>query len=274
MTITFYATMTVDHIRPYMANVPVLLPASSWVRVKMRRPNLPPQVQEVAADSGGFVATFRWGGEYRYTPQQYVDWLNTFTPSWAATMDFCCEPPITDGKADVVRERQQRTTEMAYRFWSDYRDTPWTWTPTVQGWNVEDYQRHAATLRPLIEKMKAHYSADPRFRVGIGTLCARANAAMVHRFVRAVAAELPGVPLHLWGVKLSVLKSHLALPQVVSVDSAAWIPGGLGRTGFEAKEERATLGLTQRQHAHLVALPRYLEKVERAINTPKQLPLL
>lgn len=273
MTITFYATMSCDHLRPYMADVPVLLPASSWSRVNMRAPKIPPHVREVAADSGGFVATFKWG-DYHYTPDEYVRWLSTFSPSWAATMDYCCENEITSGSPGIVCERQQRTTDMAWRFWNDYRNVPWTWTPTIQGWHVEDYQRHTAELRPLIEAMRQHYAGDSRFRVGIGTLCARASAAMVHQVVRAVAAELPGIPLHLWGVKLGVLQSRYALPQVVSVDSAAWDQGGLGRDGIRTRDEQRAMGLKQKEYAHFVALPRYLKKFEQAISVPKQLGLL
>jgi hypothetical protein len=72
-------------------------------------------------------------------------------------------------------------------------------------------------------------------------------------------------------VKLAVLQSRIALPQVVSVDSAAWYPGGLGRTGIEARDEKLSMGITQREHAFCVALPRYLEKVERAVSAPKQM---
>lgn len=261
VSITFYATMSCDDLRPYMADVPVLLPASSWSRVKMRKPNLPPHVQHVAADSGGFVATFKWG-DYKYTPDEYVRWLNTFTPKWAATMDYCCEREITGQNDGIVRQRQQRTTDMAYRFWKDYRDVSWAWVPTIQGWHEEEYIRHAQELKPLIDEM--HTAGHPHFRVGIGTLCARASAAMVHRVVQAVAEQLPGVPLHLWGVKLGVLSAAYELPQVVSVDSAAW-HGHFTGQGSAWKG----YGLTQREYNHKIALPRYLNKIEAALSRPK-----
>lgn len=263
MTITFYYTMSCDHLRHYMADVPVMLPASSWSRVKMRKPNLPAHVRQVAADSGGFVATFKWG-DYRYTPEQYASWLDTFRPQWAATMDYCCENEITSGNVGIVRERQQRTSEMAYRFWKDYRDVPWSWCVTVQGWHVEDYIRHARELKPLIQEMQT--AGHPDFRVGIGTLCRRASAKMVQQVVQAVAEQLPGVPLHLWGVKLLVLQSAYALPNVVSVDSAAW--EGLmfkGRTAWN--DAKATM--TQKEYAHNIALPRYQKKVEAALSSAK-----
>jgi hypothetical protein len=189
----FYATMSYGQARDFIPNVPYLLPASSWAGKGLPKPRIPAHVTHVAADSGGFVATFKWG-DYRYTPDEYVGWLNSFNPAWAATMDYCCEKEIAEN-AGVVRQRQQRTSEMAWQLWNTYRRSAWAWVPTVQGWEVEDYIRHARELRPLIAEMQ--HEQGPEFRVGIGTLCARASAAMVQKVAHAVAAELPGVPLHL-----------------------------------------------------------------------------
>ena len=270
MPFTFYATIDSDKIRSYMPDVPVLLPASSWARKMnragvMRPPKLPDHVSHRAADCGGYVATFKWG-DYRFSPQQYVDWLETWRPRWAATMDYCCEDEITSGKRGVVRERQQRTTEMAHRFWQDYGDAPWRWCPTVQGWQPEDYRRHARDLAPLIAEMSNHYGPASDFRAGIGTLCRRADARTIALISEIVAEELPGIPLHLWGVKMTALRSRVALPRAVrSCDSAAW-EGAFG----EGHEQRRASGLTEREYAYKVALPRYLSKVNAALDTPKQ----
>lgn len=266
--LTFYATINSDSVRPYIPDVPLMLPASSWARKNLRAPGLPAHITHTAADCGGFVATFKWG-DYRYTPAQYVAWLETFTPRWAATMDYCCEDEITSGRAGVVRERQDRTTMMAHRFWRDYRRTPWAWVPTVQGWTLDDYQRHARTLRPLVDEMAHYYGPGSDFRVGIGTLCRRASTAMIRAVSAVVASELPGMPLHLWGIKLGALKSRIALPQAVaSVDSAAW------ESAFaHGIEVRRASGLSEREHAYRVALPAYRAKVRAALNQTKQLTM-
>lgn len=264
--LTFYATISSNEIRTYMPSVPVLLPASSWARRNMSVPKLPPHITERAADSGGFVATLIWG-DYRYTPEEYVAWLKTFSPSWAATMDYCCEPEIAANK-EIIKQRQERTTEMAYRFWRKFRSAPWAWVPTVQGWNINDYQRHASELKPLILEMQKFYQSNnmQQFRVGIGTLCRRVKSDVIHEIVSAVAAELPDIPLHLWGVKLGLLKRNIALPrQVSSIDSAAWN----GFFGKAHNEVRAS-GLTKQQFAYTVALPRYMRKLNIAMSKPKQ----
>lgn len=268
--IDFYATVSAGKERPKWMPVDVayMCPASSWYRLKFKKPRLPEGVS-VAADCGGFVATKIWGN-YRYTPAQYIDWLHTFNPAWAATMDFCCEDEITSGNRGIVRKRQHLTTGMAQMFWRFHRQAAWTWVPTIQGWHVEDYVWHARHMKTLIEDMAARYNGDRRWRVGIGTLCNRASADMVQRVVRAVSDELPGVPLHLWGVKLNVLKSDYHLPNVVSVDSAAWACGGMLGVGNDVLREQRAMGMSQQQHEWLIQLPRYLDKVRTATNSPKQ----
>jgi len=90
-----------------------------------------------------------------------------------------------------------------------------------------------------------------------------------HDVVRAGAAALPGVPLHLWGVKLTAISARVGLPAAVtSVDSAAWSWVGDGTTAHRGRcvpdsdEWRTT-----------VALPRALAKIEVGLARPKQLPL-
>jgi hypothetical protein len=156
---------------------------------------------------------------------------------------------------------------MAWRFWREFRGVRWTWVPTVQGWEIEDYRRHARELAPLVREMASQGEA---FRVGIGTLCRRADVRMIHAVVRAVNEELPGVPLHLWGVKLGALQSAAGLPhQVRSVDSAAW-NGLFGRDIEKARAERVAAGISRAQHCWQVMLPRYRAKVETALQQPKQ----
>lgn len=92
---------------------------------------------------------------------------------------------------------------------------------------------------------------------------------LIRQVCTAVAEELPGVPLHLWGASLRLSLSRLALPeQIVSVDSSTW-----NRLWYRGREALRASGLAQRQWTISVALPQTLAAFERARATPKQLVL-
>lgn len=279
----FYPTITYGFPLHYLPKTKVLLPASSWARGQRRDGSLPTvkvseNITEVAADCGGFVASRIWG-EYRYSPAQYVDWLERIGPklSWAATMDYCCEPPLTGGDKRVIIERQTKTHLMAHLFWDEYRHRDWVWVPTIQGWEVSDYIYHAHELAPLIQEMHTFYAARGQsevFRVGIGTLCARASSSMINQVLTAVRTILPQVQFHLWGVKLGYLKSDYHPTQVASFDSAAWDTFGMKGAGLDARQARDASGLSQHQYAGRFLLPAYQGKVETALKGSRQMSLL
>lgn len=255
----FYATFDVDSLCSYIPEaIPILLPASSWARKGLKPPRLPVHVQKRGADSGGFVASRTWG-DYRYSLEQYVNWLLSWRPSWAATMDYCCEPEL----AVVTRERQACTTENARQAWEYFQHLPFAWVPTIQGWLPEDYRRHAYEMKPLIRDMQASYANNPDWRVGVGTLCRRNDATMVQAILTAIREVLPGIPLHLWGIKLDALRS-IDLAQVVSTDSAAWHGQFRGAREVIRQQARAR-GISKRRYVVEVNLPRYLAKVHAAV---------
>lgn len=318
--IEFLATIATNQVKDYMpSNVTYLLPASSWAnnlakagyvdsdRISKGIPyvKLPAHVKRVAADCGGFVATRKWGG-YPFLSNQYVQWCEAIGPAleWAAIPDICCEDELT-AKTDslTVRERQDETTRLARLFWEQYMTVPWTWTPTIQGWTVEDYVYHAEQMAPLIAEMQSFYYERPgfiaeedgddhdypnyververnmmTFRVGIGTLCRRASTAMIREIVERVSVILPGVTFHLWGVKLAGLTGHDLPSSVVSVDSAAWngrFGPGINRIKDEvsAIERQTGRFYKQIEYGLLIALPRYIEAFERRVNgrTPRRI---
>ena len=255
----FYATFDVDSLCSYIPeDIAILLPASSFARKNFPRPALPAHIQKRGADSGGFVASRVWG-DYRYSLDTYVSWLRLWSPQWAATMDYCCEPELSV----VTQERQRRTTQNAWTAWSVYSSVPWAWVPTVQGWLPEDYRRHAVELKPLLEEMRYAYAANPAWRVGVGTLCRRDDVVMVQAILDAVRSVLPGFPLHLWGIKLDALRS-VNLAQVISTDSAAW-HGKFAHEIEHIRLQAAQAQMSIRRYSITVKLPRYLEKVVAAV---------
>ena len=286
----FHYTISSKELRPDMPSVPFLLSAASFLRqdskgrCSLRQPRYLPASPWKGADCGGFTATLKWGGHYRFTPAQYVRWLSTWQPKWAATMDLVCLSENGDYPgAAVVKERQCWTTEMARLFWEHYRQISWscTWTPTIQGYTIEEYERHAQELAPLIWEMSRYYS-DPgwwndddeegsfgnTFRVGIGSLCRRPATFIldVVSRVRTILGSL--IPLHIWGAKLRVLQAGIAFPGFVSCDSGAWN----GLFGLEHEARRAS-GLTVTEYSWQVSYPDYAQKIARAQQKPQQFAL-
>ena len=77
---------------------------------------------------------------------------------------------------------------------------------------------------------------------------------------------LPGIPLHLFGAKLEVMKGWGNRPRtVISCDSAAW-NGRFGANIDRFNAERNRRGMSQRQFALRVMLPRYAARVEAAFS--------
>jgi hypothetical protein len=283
---TYYTTIDADAIRPYMQVVPTLLSAASFARYRhgpyawFRVPRLPTGFPPVAVDCGGLVAAR--GGGFDYLALQYVQWLRHFDVAWAATFDFPCEPEL----GIDVPAQQAATTECAHVFLEQWLEERFPWVVSVQGYTVDDYVRHAEQLAPLVSKLRNwtynrhSYGLGEvdesvldrwheQFRVGIGSLCRRNRVSHIAPIVDAVAAVLPGVPLHLWGVKVGFLKQPVTLhPQIVSVDSAA----GNGRFARGLERYRQS-GLSQRAYLHQVQLPAYRGKVLEAMALPKQLRL-
>lgn len=225
-------------------------------------PKLPVSICDRAGDWGGYRVVKDWEGKAPFTQQQYVDWLSSWEPCWAATWDYPCSDEKASSSPTVVQTRQDETTLMAWYFWHHYKNVPWCWVPTVQGWTVGDYRRHAQDLYPLVKKMQAYYGQSSAFRVGIGSLVGRRDAA-VKAIANTVAEELPGTLFHVWGAwKLKHFKSPIAWhEQVVSTDSGAF-NGRFGK-GLE-------MSGIQRQVVFQERLPKYQQATVRAGATPKQ----
>jgi hypothetical protein len=143
----FYATTDADSVGPRLWNdIPAgayLHTAASWWRRyrRLKVTPLPPHMHPIGGDCGGYVITrVRKLDVWPFADGELAAWYEGMGVAWGATRDHCCEPDIARG---AVCERQQMTTQNAVDAWRAYRDAPFAWVPTVQGWNVEDYAAHA-----------------------------------------------------------------------------------------------------------------------------------
>jgi hypothetical protein len=82
-----------------------------------------------------------------------------------------------------------------------------------------------------------------------------------YTILNEVRATLPGIPLHLWGIKLDALRS-IDLSQVVSTDSAVW-HGKYRRDDLRACAKASDMSM--RRYAVTCNLPSYIEKVHKAV---------
>ena len=296
MDITFYATIDAATLKPYLPDVPLLLPLASWWRQDVqlvRPPCLLRHLSHVAVDCGSYaLAQRQLEPGYHFTAEQYVGWIRALGPSvrWAVLPDWPCE----GADANEVRRRQAATTATALDMLADHLSAGWCWCPVLQGQAVEDYLRHAVDVAGWVYELREVYAArgrDEDFRVCLGSLCRRNAASEIRAIVRAVSAVLPDLPLHLFGIKLGLLRQAGRLPDAVaSLDSAAW-SGRFGRDLDRCTDEQrrtcvacrtvvlprlrpwptvcprcgGPLGASQREYSVLIALPRYRARVERAL---------
>lgn len=277
MTFKMYATIDRECAATCPPGIAVMAPISAWWwrDINLRRSvHLPYPDIEVAIDVGSFnfAQRFADGFPYGVTPESIVSWCERFKPAprWVVLPDWPCEG-LDEHQVAVA---QQRTLDSHLFMLERYPDVPWTWVPVIQGLRLTEYARMTVAMAELVYTLRDYYAArgSPDFRVGIGSICRRGQTATIREIVDLVAAMLPGIPLHLFGVKLDVLRLDEPLPPEVldagSLDTGAWNRRfGSDIPGFN-QGMRAS-GLTQRQYAWQVAYPGYRDAVIAAVTRPR-----
>lgn len=203
---------------------PVMISANShWDprRRRFRPPCSRLDELDAALDSAGFTAMAHYGG-YRWSIRDYVEFAASYSWTWWAQMDFCCEAEVARDRAEV-RSRIMHTA-VSYAATMDevrrLRDLGATWlqapVPVLQGRTPDDYLLSAETHCRLNGGL-------PSF-VGLGSVCTR-GAQEVIELLCTLDEELPpSVRLHLFGVKGVVLGmvGDDVRHRVASTDSMAW----------------------------------------------------
>lgn len=181
---------------------------------------LPAAAADWCLDSGGFTM-LRANGRWEGTDREYAARISRYQAEigrlqWAAPRDWMCEDFILAKTGLTVEEHQRRTTESTLRL----RDMVGPVViPVLQGQTAGDYIEHARAYERVGLSL-----CDAR-AVGVGSVCRRQSSKEGAALVLALIDALPGVPLHLFGFKVTGL-SHLAaagaLDLVASADSMAW----------------------------------------------------
>jgi DGQHR domain-containing protein len=167
-----------------------------------------------ALDSGGFTE-LSVHGQWTISPEQYVEEVRVLQReigqlSWAAAMDWMCEPDVRARTGRSVQEHQCRTVENYLRLMDLAPDIPWV--PVVQGWSSGDH------LRCVDLYERAGIRLHQLDRVGVGTICRRSHTGEAAEIVQALYERL-GPRLHAFGAGKSCRGYHTYLR---SADSMAW----------------------------------------------------
>jgi len=212
--------------RVFELDKPALVSANSlWDQKakRFREPGFAICDLDMALDSAGFVVMKKWGGQYPWTVQQYVELAGLWGWTWWASMDFCCEKEVAKDE-ETIRRRVLDTAlyltgiNFQVRLW---REAGASWLqypmPILQGWKPDHYRRS-------VELTWGSMGGFPEL-VGLGSVCGRhlRGDDGFEAVFKAVDEELPEhVKLHLFGVKGAILKRFRDHPRIGSMDSVAW----------------------------------------------------
>lgn len=176
---------------------------------------LPRAIGDWCLDSGGFTQ-LSTVGYWDMSESEYVEAVERYSVdvgnlSWAAPMDWMCEPHVLAITGLTVEEHQWRTVEnyMSLRGRGPF-------VPVIQGWQVGDYLRCVDMYRSV----GVNLATEPV--VGIGSVCRRQGTSGAVDLLLTLAQE--GIKLHGFGLKLTALRQIGYL--LASADSMAWSYAG------------------------------------------------
>ena len=232
-------------------NVPLFV---SHRRLKRRKRQFPGALGPWALDSGGFTELNMHGrwvtseAEYVDAVYRYVDEIGHLT--WAAPMDWMCEPFVVEKTGLSVEAHQERTVENYLSLRAMAPDLPFI--PVLQGWTLDDY------LACIGIYILAGVNVTKLPLVGIVSVCRRQNTSEVDHIVSTIAAG--GVALHGFGVKTVGLSRYAS--QLASADSLAW--------SYRARNAPALPGCTHKSCANCPRFAlKWREKVLRRTGTQR-----
>jgi hypothetical protein len=181
---------------------------------KMEKGTLYPAIAPWALDSGAYSRLVR-KGKWDVEATEYAERVARLHATvgmmeFAFPQDWICSPPILAATGLTVKDHQTRTVESVLALRDLAPDVPWA--PVLQGWESEDYERHAA----MYEDAGVDLRREPV--VGLGSIAARQDDPLVGHIVRTLASG--GFRLHGLGVKMRGLRMYG--DALFSADSFSW----------------------------------------------------
>lgn len=194
-----------------------------------------------ALDSGGFMELSKHG-RWTVSPREYAEAVARYDREvggleWAACQDWMCEPAVIHGgrvglevfpgTGLSVAEHQRRSLG-SFReltaLWPDYSDTECPFMPPLQGYEPDEYERHA--------NMYAAEGIDLGVYplVTIGSVCRRSSTAAITDVAKVVGSM--NISAHWFGVKLDGIRiAGLRQGEAAAPASLGLLPGDMVPAG-------------------------------------------
>ena len=211
----------------------VMLPSYYFLSRRTRKFSINafvPKCKEWFIDSGGFSLLSKLK-DYPFTLEQYALLIKKKKPTYAATMDYPCEPELLKEASMSVKERIIKTIENAEIMLNNYDFRRTKIIPVIQGWTIDDY-------RFCIKEMhKRDLLGD---YVAFGSMCRRMRIAEARKLItkqREYLRKFVDAKAHYFGIKISFLKDLTIFRNVDSFDTAAWTHTHGGERRYARRQE-------------------------------------
>lgn len=188
---------------------------SSWSNNKFRTSQFifAPTIKRLFIDSGGFAVHKRFG-EYPYTVEQYIEYVQYMMEKWPVTevaiLDYPCEPTVNREIYSSNLDRIRITVDNAISCIDADHNIPWV--PVIQGYSLKEY----LTCWGLYQDagIKANLWA-------MGSVCARKKLGGIRTIVTALHKRTKQ-NLHAFGLTLVSIRDPQVFFALESSDSLAW----------------------------------------------------
>lgn len=206
-------------------------------------------IENLFIDSGGY-SFMKGKGEYTTTDRKYLEFIEKHSPELFALRDYPCEPDVLEEHGRTVEDHLEATVKRhrnLLKLLSGYSidSKP---VAVIQGWETEDYIRHAEMLENAGIIGQVDY-------VAIGSVCRRGQIEDLKEIIRAVANKFPDKKVHAFGVKKNILQFQEMRQLLDSADSLAYS----SRARYDAQDKMVSNDFYQ-EIIHFAEFKKEIEK--------------
>lgn len=164
-------------------------------------------------DSGGYQLLNKFG-DFPFSVDDYLNYVNSVKPDFFASMDYPCEPEISRKKGlRTNKERIDKTIGNTIEILDKWEGKS-KFVPVIQGYTKNEYRYCVNQMQE--QNLITDYMA-------IGSLCIRKEPNKVKAIIRLIHTLLPKIKIHCFGVTLNIFNDSAEMWNIVhSWDTQAW----------------------------------------------------